>query len=85
MRGRILARESSFSVERWHRDALFELHNDDALWAYMIRALEEFRETPAVRYNNPVLLRLLRMGIFDWSGQDKTLLQSLPGMFTDCV
>ena len=54
---------------QWGRDNYPELHNDDALWAYMIRASQEYeRLKPEV--NDPVIGRLVRMGVYDWSGQD---------------
>jgi len=64
---------------RWRRDEFRELHNDDALWAYAIRAHFEWE---AVRRSetDPVLLRLLHMGIHDWTGSDDRLHQATQAM-----
>jgi len=43
------------------------LHSDDALWAYMIRDSEQLERNNDERVQDPVILRLLRMGIYDWS------------------
>ena len=47
---------------RWKQDAMPELHNDDALWAYALRASEEFRMLDRHRLNDETLYRLLDMG-----------------------
>ena len=43
-----------------------ELHNDDALWAYTLRASKEYRMLDCHRLNDETLYCLLDMGIFDW-------------------
>ena len=59
---------------------LAECHNDDALWGYMLRASEEIRlRDPQVRMD-PVLYRLFRMGINDWSGENKRMSASIQSM-----
>ena len=40
---RIPGEEAGFDEHRWKRDPFLDLHNDDALWAYMIHCSEEFR------------------------------------------
>ena len=61
---------------RWKQDDMAELHNDDALWAFSMRASEELRMLDRMRLNDDVLYRLLRMGIFDWKKPDELLHQS---------
>ena len=54
----------------WKQDVMPELHNDDALWAYSLRASEEYQMLDCRRLNNETLYRLLDMGIFDWEKPD---------------
>ena len=61
---------------RWKQDAMPELHNDDALWAFSMRASEELRMLDRMRLNDDALYRLLHMGIFDWKKPDELLNQS---------
>jgi hypothetical protein len=65
---------------RWRNDQFMELNNDDALWAYMIRASEEFQMIRWDEVNDPVLRRLMRMGIFDWKTPDTRLHQATQAM-----
>ena len=65
---------------RWRQDDMPELHNDDALWAFAMRASEELRMLDRMRLNDDALYRLLRMGIFDWKGNDELLNQSQQAM-----
>jgi hypothetical protein len=51
----------------WRFDNLPDAHSDDRLWGYMIRAAEEFR---LGQPEDPVLYDLMRMGIFDWRGDN---------------
>ena len=60
----------------WKQDAMPELHNDDALWAYALRASEEYRMMDRMRLNDDALYRLLGMGIFDWEKPDVLLNQA---------
>ena len=53
-----------------------ELHNDDALWAYAMRASEEFRLLDRQQLNDETLYRLLDMGIHDWKKPDTLLHQA---------
>ena len=50
----------------WKQDAMPELHNDDALWAYVLRVSEEYWMLDCTHLNNETLYRLLNMGIFNW-------------------
>ena len=61
----------------WKQDAMPELHNDDALWAYALRASEEFRMLDRHCLNNETLYCLLDMGIFDWEKPDVLMNQAL--------
>ena len=61
----------------WKQDAMPELHNDDALWAYALRASEEFRMLDRHCLNDKTLYRLLDMGIFDWEKPDVLMNQAL--------
>ena len=77
--GVIRARQTSWDTTeeaRWKQDVMPELHNDNALWAFVMRSSEELRMMDHQRLNDPALLRLLRMGIFDWDGTDKLLNQA---------
>ena len=53
-----------------------ELHNDNALWAYLMRASEELRMMNHSRLNDETLWCLLDMGIFDWEGSNKLMNQA---------
>ena len=53
-----------------------ELHNNDALWAFAMRASEELRMLDRMCLNDDALYRLLRMGIFDWKKPDNLMNQS---------
>jgi len=73
-----LAGESSFKPARWVNDSLSDLWNDDALWAYMIRASKEVQIQDWSIVRDPVLHCPMKMGIFDWEGTDKSLNQTVP-------
>ena len=47
---------------RWKQDIMPELHNDDALWAFAMRASEEYRLLDRHRLNDKPLYCLLQMG-----------------------
>ena len=61
---------------RWKQDAMPELHNDDALWAFAMRASEEYRRLDRQCLNDETLYRLLDMGLFDWKKPDVLLNQA---------
>ena len=60
----------------WRQDAMPDLRNDDALWAYLMRASEELRMMSHSRLNDETLWCLLDMGIFDWEGTNKLMNQA---------
>ena len=84
LHGKLRAGEENWAPEarihRWKNNQLEELHNDDALWGFMIWALEEFRLMDHTKLRDPVMSRLLQMGIYDWRGEDHRLHQSTPAM-----
>ena len=53
-----------------------ELHNDDVLWAYAMRASEEYRQLDCQQLNDETLYHLLDMGIHDWKKPDTLLHQA---------
>ena len=53
-----------------------ELQNDNALWAYLMRASEELRMMSCSCLNDETLWRLLDMGVFDWEGANKLMNQA---------
>ena len=57
----------------WRQDAMPELHNDDALWAFALRASEELHMLDHQRLNDNALYCLLQMGIFNWTRPDTLL------------
>ena len=60
----------------WKQDTMPELHNDDTLWDFAMRASEEYCRLDHHRLNNEPLYHLLRMGIFDWKKPDALLNQA---------
>ena len=61
---------------RWKNDVFSDLYNNDALYVYTIRASEEFRLLDWEKLRDPVLHRLLGMGLFDWVDKDDRLNQA---------
>ena len=59
--------ETRFDEERWKNEILIGLVPTDQLWGYMIRASEEMADIDKRAVNDPVLLRLIDMGIYDWA------------------
>jgi hypothetical protein len=45
-----------------------EILRDDALWAYSIRASDQLCNLDTEKVHDPVLMRLLDMGVRDWQG-----------------
>ena len=66
------------AAEEAHRkqDAMPELHNDDALWAYTLRASKEYRMLDRHRLNDETLYHLLAMEIFNWEKPDVLMNQA---------
>ena len=62
--GSILLGEQRFDVMHWHCNHLWELHNNNTLWGFTLRAMEEVRiNVQQGALDDPVLLRLFHMGI----------------------
>ena len=79
--GNVLPGEQRFDSLRWHRDHLWECHNDDALWGFTLRAAEEVRiNVQQGVLDDLVLLRLFHMGIGDWAQPDHRSEASTPAM-----
>ena len=66
--------------QRWYWDSFQELHNDDALWAMNMRMSFAFADWRLMLLNDPTLLHLFRMGLFDWEGEDNRLHQTTQAM-----
>ena len=56
----------NFDEEQWRNNPMNILYNDDAIHAYRIRLSEQIRFMDLARVRDPVLMRLLDMGTFDW-------------------
>ena len=63
--GETLPGEARFDEGRWLQDAMPELHKMDALWAYCISGAAWFHRLNRQQVNDPVLVRLLEMGLVD--------------------
>jgi hypothetical protein len=55
------------------RDDLSGHDNSNALWGFAIRSAQELEGMPRDRLDDPVLFRLFRMGLFDWTGPSKVV------------
>ena len=64
----------------WERDMANDLHNDDALWLWAVKAAHVFMEWRTKGIVDPVLYRLFNIGLFDWTGEDDRLHQTTPAM-----
>ena len=71
--GCILLGEQTFNCHCWHNDTLSECWNDNQIWGYIICAGEELVED-TWEVNDPVLMNLVKMGIFDWRSLSDQLL-----------
>jgi len=64
LHGKLCAGEETWAPEvrihRWKNDQLEDLHNNNALWGFMIRASEEFRLMDHTKFRDPVMRRLLQ-------------------------
>jgi len=56
----------NFDEEQWRNNPMNVLYNDDAIHVYRIRLSEQIRFMDLARIRDPVLMRLLNMGTFDW-------------------
>ena len=61
---------------RWKNDVFSDLYNNNALYAYTIRASEELHLLDWEKLRDPVLHRLLGIGLFDWVDKDDRLNQA---------
>ena len=61
---------------RWRNDVFSDLYNNDVLYTHTIRASEEFRLLDWEKLRDPVLHRLLGMGLLDWVDKDDRLNQA---------
>jgi hypothetical protein len=57
-------------LEAWDEDPLDEVHYDDALWAYTIKAFEDWKARDVDHWNDPIIDRLFLMGGPDWHHPD---------------
>ena len=68
-----------FGLRCWNpvlRRVFLDLHHDDAMWAYALRASEWMRTCGAERILDPTLRRLIYLGINDWAAPNERLNQS---------
>jgi len=64
----------------WENDMANDLHHDDALWLWAVKAAHVFVEWRTQGIMDPVLHGLFSMGLFDWTGEDNRLNQTTPAM-----
>jgi len=64
----------------WENDMANDLHHDDALWLWAVKAAHVFLEWRTKGIMDPVLHGLFSMGLFDWTGEDNRLNQTTPAM-----
>jgi len=68
--GKVLDGEDQFDEERWYNDELWDCVPDDFLWGCMVRQAELLRFNMPTFGRDPVALRLMTMGTYDWQGPD---------------
>ena len=66
--------------ERRKWDRFLDLHNDDVLWANMIRANTDLLMMDRKEMTDNVLYDLLKMGVLDWEAPNDRLNQTTPAM-----
>ena len=66
--------------ERRKQDRFLDLHNDDILWANMIRAHQDLLMLDRKEMTDDVLYDLLKMGVLDWEAPNDCLNQTTPAM-----
>ena len=64
-------------LKTWNEDPLDEVHYNDALWAYTIRAFEEWKNRDVTRWNDPIIDQLFLMGCLDWTGTDNCMISGI--------
>ena len=67
----------AFNPVDWNEDPFDEVHFDDALWAYSIRAFEEWRNRDVNQWMDPIVDRLMLMGCPDWVDPDNRTASSI--------
>ena len=70
----------AFNVVEWNEDPFNEIHYNDALWAYTIRAFEEWRNHNVDQWTDPIVNRLMLMGFPDWVDPDCCQLARIQAM-----
>ena len=68
--GEVLPGEAHFDKGCWLQDAMPELHRQDTLWAYCIWGAAWFQRLSHQQVNDPVLIRLLEMGLVNGYAPD---------------
>ena len=63
------AEGGEFNEFLWSRDGLPECSDLDAMWGFAIRAAETWRSTDWESVNDPILKKLLKLSIFDWTDE----------------
>ena len=69
-----------FNTVDWNEDPFDEVHFDDALWAYSIRAFEEWRNHNVDQWMDPIVDCLMLMGCLDWVDPDNRTASSIQSM-----
>ena len=64
----------------WKNDAFPELHNNDALWVFMIHCSKENHCQVGGQVKDAVIQHLLVMGTYDWEKLNNQLNQTTPAM-----
>ena len=64
-----------FNAVDWNEDPF-----DNALWAYSIRAFEEWRNCDVDQWMDPIVDRLMLMGCPDWVNPDNRMASSIQSM-----
>jgi len=59
-------RSGTFDEDEWHNNPMPDLYNNDAIHAYRIRLSEELWMMNLACLRDPVMMRLLNMGTFNW-------------------
>ena len=70
----------AFNAVEWNEDPFDEVHFDDTLWAYSIRAFEEWRNRDVDQWLDPIVNRLMLMGCPDWVETDNRMAASIQAM-----
>jgi hypothetical protein len=69
-----------WNATEWNEDCFDELHYDDALWAYTIRAFEAWKNRDVDQWDDPVVDRLMLMGCPDWIDPNARMPASIQAM-----